>query len=374
MRATLRLVLPPFVAGKLITLLLPMLTVWARAGEAGHPTYADLVQPFGGWDGESYRSIAEHGYPTGPLDLTPGQPGHLWAFLPGYPMLLRCTMYLVRDSTTAGILLSSVCELIALVFLAKLVLHERPGDTETATNSAWLLALYPYAVFMTAVYTESPFLAAATASLYYMRRGNYVYAGLLGFVASTMRVTGLVLFPAMVLDYALRNRSRLRVDALATVLPILPMALFVAYARQQTGDALAFWHVEQSASFNRVTAWPWQGLQNTWSYATAGGGSSFVFGMEVVFGILGLAALVWLATQWRDVAPSLTLYAAGVWVLSTSLVYWLSVPRYLMAMVPVYIAGALVLTRRPVLRLPVLTVLAGWTGSIATLFAIRFVA
>jgi len=163
MASTLRLVLPPFVAGKLVTLLVPMLTVWSHTGAPGHPTYTDLIAPFGAWDAESYRSIAEHGYPAGPLDTSRGAPGHLWAFLPGYPMLLRAAMLVIPDSVTAGIVVSSICELVALVFLAKLVLQERPGDTGAARSSAWLLVLYPYAVFLTAVYTESAFLAATAA-------------------------------------------------------------------------------------------------------------------------------------------------------------------------------------------------------------------
>ena len=374
MGSTLRLVLPPFVAGKLVTLLVPMLTVWSRTGDPGHPTYADLVAPFGAWDGESYRAIAQNGYPSGPLDLTPGQPGHLWAFLPGYPMLLRFAMYVIPDSTTAGIVVSAICELVALWFLARLVMLETGGDRDTARYSAWLLVLYPYAVFLTAVYTESPFLAASIASLYFMRRGDYLRAGLLGAAASCIRVTGIVLVVAMLVDYGLRHRERIRADVAATLLPLLPPILFAVYANALTGDALAYWHVEQSASFNRFVAAPWQGFSATLNYARDGGSNSFVFGFEVVFGVLGLAALVWLLTRWRTIAPSLILFAAGVWLLSVSYQYWLSVPRYLMAMVPVYLAGALLLKRHAVLRAPVFAVLAGWMGFVATLFAIRFVA
>jgi hypothetical protein len=229
-------------------------------------------------------------------------------------------------------------------------------------------------VFLTAVYTESPFLAASAASLYYMRRGDYVRAGLLGALASCLRITGIVLVAAMLVDYVLRHRERIRADVVATLLPLVSPLLFVWYAYARTGDALAYWHIEQSASFNRFVALPWDGLRATWDYARGGGANSFVFGFEVVFGVLGLAALVWLATRWREVAPSLTVYAAGVWLLSVSYQYWLSVPRYLMAMVPVYLAGAILLQRRPVLRAPVFAVLAGWMGFVSTLFAIRFVA
>jgi hypothetical protein len=373
MASTLRLVLPPFVAGKLVTLLVPMLTVWSSS--SGPVSYADLVRPFGSWDGESYRAIAEHGYPGGPLDLTPGHPGHLWAFLPGYPMLLRAAMVVIPDATTAGLLVSAACELIALVFLAKLVLHERHGDTTAAQTSAWLLVLYPYAVFLTAVYTESPFLAAATASLYFMRRGDHIHASVLAAVAVCFRITGLALVPALLVEYLLRRRLRPDARVLACALPFVPLLLYAWYAHATTGDTLAYWHVEQSASFNRMTAWPWDGARATYNLMLGGGANGFIFGMELLFGILGAVAIAYLVLHRDEIAPSLIVFAGFVWVISISLVYWLSVPRYTMAMVPMYLAGADAITRLPWLRLPALAALAGWMGFVSTLLGTgRFVA
>jgi hypothetical protein len=373
MASTLRLVLPPFAAGKLAALLVPMLTVLSSTNEPGRPTYADLMRPFGSWDGESYRSIAEHGYPSGPLDLDLGHPGHLWAFLPGYPMLIRATMLLIPDSTTAGVIVSSVCELVALVFLAKLVLHERAGDVESARFSAWLLVVYPYAVFLTAAYTESPFLAAATASLYFMRRGDNLRACALAALAVAVRVTGLALVPALLFEYLWRRRFRPGFGVLAIALPAVPLLLFAWYAHSTTGDGLAYWHVQQSSSFNRVTAWPWDGLRATFNTAGATG-NSFIFSMEFLFGVLGFIAVLLLARR-RDIAPSLTVYAAALWVMSTSFAYWLSVPRYMMTMVPIYLLGAVLTQGRPQLRIALLVVSAAWMAFIATLLGTgRFVA
>jgi hypothetical protein len=375
MASTLRLVLPAFIAGKLVSLLAPMLTVWNQNGVPGHPTYAELLSPFGGWDGDAYKQLAQHGYPSGPLDLTPDDPGHhhpghLWAFFPGYPMLMRAAMVFFPDATTAGVIVNSLGELVALIFLAKLALHELSGDTESARFSAWLLAVYPYAVFLTAVYTEGPFLAAAVASLYCMRRGQHLRAGILAAVATAIRITGLALIPALLLEYLLRRRWRPQADVLAVLLPVVALLLFLWYAHAMTGDTFAFWHAEQSGSYNRFTSWPWNGLQATWESARGGGRYSFVYAMELIFGVLGLVAVVYLVTRWREIAPSLIVHAASVWVLSVSYTSWLSVPRYLMAMVPLYLAVAVLTRGRPQLRTSILVASAGWMGFVSTLFGL----
>jgi hypothetical protein len=369
-RSALAQVLPPFLAGKLLVLLVAVLTVWSRSGHAGLPTYAEVVQPFGAWDGESYRSIAQHGYPSGPLDLDPGAPGHLWAFLPGFPMLMRAVMLLVPDSTTAGMLVSAVCELIALVYLAKLVRLERPGDADSARFTVWLLVLYPYALFLTAAYTESPFLAAATASLYYMRRGEHVRASVLAALSAAVRITGLALIPALLVEYVMRRGRNPREDVAAALLPAVPLLLFMLYAHAMTGDAFAYWHVEASASFNRTPAWPWSGLIETVRAAGDNtGNTSLFFTTEVVLGVLFLVAIVYMAMRRRRYALSLTAYSAATWVLSCSFVYWLGVQRYMIAIVPVFIVAADLTRNRPELRVALLAVSAGCLAFFTSLLA-----
>jgi len=45
----LRIALPPFVGGKLIGLLVPMLTAWVRSPGVGVPSGSALLQPFALW-------------------------------------------------------------------------------------------------------------------------------------------------------------------------------------------------------------------------------------------------------------------------------------------------------------------------------------
>ncbi|HEV7678991.1 MAG TPA: mannosyltransferase family protein [Candidatus Dormibacteraeota bacterium] len=368
-RSTLAHVLPPFLAGKLLVLVVALLIVWSRNGHAGLPSFAQVIQPFGAWDGEAYRSIAQDGYPGGRLDLSPGAVGHLWAFLPGYPMLVRAVMLFIPSSTAAGMLVSAVCELIALVYLAKLVLLEISGDPGSARFTAWLLVLYPYAMFLTAVYTESPFLAAATASLYHMRRGDHVRASVLAALSAAVRITGLALIPALLVEYAVRRRMRLRTGVFWSLLPAVPLLLFMLFAHLRTGDALAYWHVQASGSYNRILDWPWSGFWATLHSATGSGDSRLFFATEAVAGLLFLLAIVYMAIRRRRYALSLTAYSAATWVLSCSFIYWLGVQRYMIAIVPVFIVVADLTRNRPQLRGALLALSGGCLAALTYLYA-----
>jgi hypothetical protein len=363
------IVLGPFAASKLIGIGVPMLTVWAFSPRVGVPPASTFISPFALWDGAAFAGIAQNGYPSGPLNMTSGAPGHLWAYFPGYPLLVHLASYGIPSTIVAGIVVSAVCELIALVFLAKLVLLER-GDEASARFACWALALFPYAFYLSALYSESAFLAAATASLYYMRRGRDGAASVGAAAAMLVRVTGLALVPALVIEHLIRRRGRPGRGLVAICSSLLSPLLFVAYAWISTGDPLAYLHIEQSGSFNRVFAWPWQGASTTFTAMTASqGGNSFVFGMEMLFGIVGLAAVLWMAWHWRRIAPSFTVYATVAWLMGTSVIYWLSLPRYEMTVVPLYLVAVDLTRRHPRVRPVVLAASAGWMGFVATVAA-----
>jgi len=185
-----------------------------------------------------------------------------------------------------------------------------------------------------------------------------------------VRITGVALVPALIVDHLVRRRGRPGPGLVAILSSLLAPLLFVAYAWRLTGDPLAYLHVERSASFNRLFAWPWDGARATFGSLVGGtNGNSFVFGMELLFGIAGLIAVIWLVWNWRTVAPALTVFAAVAWLMSTSLIYWLSVPRYEMTVVPIYLALADITRRHPRSRPVLIAVSAGWMGFLASVMA-----
>lgn len=358
----LRAALTPFIAAKLVSFLVPVLVVWSTSTVHGHPSYQDITRTFGYWDGQNYIDITEKGYPSGPLDLVPGHIGHLWGFYPGLPILLKTFSFIFRDTITTGIIVNTVGEFVALFFLARLVLLERRGDQGAARFACWMLAFWPDAVFLSVLYTDSVFMAGTIASLYYMRRGDYGRASIAAGVAVAMRITGVILVPVLLIDYLWRRR---RVDGgVVEILGALaPVVLFFQYAKIQTGDFFAYTTVQQSASYGgRQIVAPWSGLQRTWEVSQGNGEANFnfLFLSDVVLGVVGFAALVYFAVNWRRIPLSFTLFSAGVWLLITSLTFWQGMMRYEIAFIPLYLLGADLYRRRPRAATVLLAASAAW--------------
>jgi hypothetical protein len=352
-----------------VSLLVPVLATWEQSTAPGFPTGGELRSAFDQWDSQSYVAIAEHGYPSH-LDFGLGQGGHLVAFFPGYPILVHVVMLVARDAVLAGLLVSSVLELVALRLLAGLVLRER--DLGAARFAVWALAFWPYAAFLGLVYTESAFLAAAAGSLLLARRGRFGPACLVAALACATRVTGVALIPALLVEQLVRHRGRPTPQLGWLLLVPLPLLLFGVYLQVHTGDALAWLHAEGSVSFDyRHLDWPWAGARATWDSAVLSSlpaGSTYVFALEVLFGVGGavVVAALWIR---RTLPLSLLSFCTAVWLLSVCVSYWISVPRYEIAMFPALIAVWDLLARRPSWRAAAVAASAGLFAYGAGLYA-----
>ncbi len=277
------------------------------------------------WDAVSYLSIAAHGYPAH-LDYHD-------AFLPGFPLMVRAVSAITRDGVTAAWVVNAAAESIALWYLGRLVLAER--DTQSATFSVWLLALAPTAVFLVAPFSESSFIASAAASLYYARAGHARQAVVAGALACAFRLTGLALIPAIAIEQLRRTGWRPRSELLLVLLVPLPLALYGLYMQVHIGDALALVHADRLPSFDLQLTPPWTGFTATWHtlVSATDGETRSIFAREVAFGLLGLVlcAGMWVSSR---IPRSLALYCTIAWVMTASLPFWRSQPRYILALFP----------------------------------------
>ncbi|HVC41243.1 MAG TPA: hypothetical protein VND54_04625 [Candidatus Saccharimonadales bacterium] len=277
------------------------------------------------WDATSYLSIAVHGYPAR-LDYRD-------AFLPGFPLIVRAVMIVTRDDVTASWLVNAVAETIALWYLGRLVLGER--DQSSATFSVWLLAVAPTALFLIAPFSESTFIASAAASLYYARAGHAGKAIAAGALACAFRLTGLALIPAVAIEQLRRTGWRPRPAMLLVLLAALPLGLDGLYMQLHVGDALALLHADHLPSFGLQPTPPWTGFAATWHtlVSAANGETRSIFAREVAFGLLGLVlcAGMWASSR---IPRSLALYCTIAWLMTASLPFWRSQPRYSLALFP----------------------------------------
>ena len=194
-----------------------------------------LIKPyfwaFANFDGEHYLNIAKNGY---------GFLEH--AFFPLYPFSMRFIGNLfagtLEDFALAGLLISNVSFIIALIGLYKLVRIDHPK--KIANLTLLLLFLYPTSFYFGSVYTESTFLAFVVWSFYYARKKDYIKSGILGFFASATRFLGVVLLPVLFIEY-LKERKNIKLKkTMALLLIPVGLVIFMYYLYVIEGDPLKF--------------------------------------------------------------------------------------------------------------------------------------
>lgn len=333
---------------------------------SGTPLLSGLRTMLASWDAQSYLHIAQHGYPSRLDDRS----AYLDAFLPGFPLLIRGAAFIIRDDVAAAWVVCLAGEAAGLWYVYKLVLAER--DRGAAVFAVWLIALLPTAVFFSAPFTEAPFMAAAAASLYYARQGRTGAACIAAAAASAMRLTGLALLPALIVECLPQPGRQRRFSGVLLPLLIipLPLLLYCLYMRLHTGDALALFDAQSSASFGHSVAPPWDGFAATWNtMATASDGETrSIFAREVAFGLLGLVACIamWVSTR---VPRSFALYCSFAWLLTASLTFWRSQPRYFLALFPAVIVVADLTRPSRASRVAVIAVSAALMAAATWIFA-----
>jgi hypothetical protein len=160
-----------------------------------------LTAPASAWDAGHYVAIADRGYDL-PLRA---------AFFPLYPVLGRVAGWAVGSPLLGALLVSFAALGAALYLLHRLVALE-VGE-RYAHPAVAVLALFPTAVFLSAIYTESLFLALTVGTFYAARRERWALAGLCGALAAATRNTGVLLVVPLLLVPAARRRDRLWIAA-----------------------------------------------------------------------------------------------------------------------------------------------------------------
>ena len=332
--------------------------VWAPAperlllGEAYGPASDFLFRTFAQWDARWFLQIAEHGYEEVP-DAA--------AFFPVYPAAAHALAWATGSTLVAGVLLSLAAGAAgawALAELARPLLGERG-----ARDAVLYLALYPVAFVLTAFYSDGLFLALAAAAFLAAARGRTLTAGVLAGLATGTRLLGLALLPSLVL-LLWRGREPRALVRLAPLL-FIPAAvgLYALYLDSTLGDPWAFssaqadWDRDPSALGPLGGLWDsvqatGRGTRDLLHIPAGGPGHDERVGLWNVSHFALLAAAAWLTwVAWQRLGPAFGLYSAATLAIVLSVPAagfpLVSLPRFLLADFPLFLALASVTLGRP---------------------------
>jgi hypothetical protein len=336
---------------------------------------------FAHWDATWFAHIADHGYDS----------KQATAFFPLYPLAVRELTHVVRSTYVAGTIVSLVAGGIGVVVvhrIARLFLSETG-----ARDTVLLIALYPIAFVFTAAYSDGLFLALTAGAFLAALRSRPLTAGVLGGLAVGTRLIGIALLPALALLLWPRPFAPRRALVRLAPLLLLPLALglYAIYLQVHLHDAGAFLHAEDvfwqrhTPALGPLTGlWDavksaYQGAAEIVRHLPRGGRAPAGFPHRDqwatwnIVQFLLLVAAIWLTVvAWRRLGAAFGLYSAATIVIFLSspaaVVPLVSVPRFLLADFPLFIALASYTERRSGLRL---VLLCGFSA-IGMLAAIAF--
>jgi hypothetical protein len=311
----------------LVKLALVLVTLFAY-GAAPDPLAA-LGRAWDQWDARHYLYLATHGYSAG------GDAKNLIAFFPLYPALIGAVASLGLPARLAALLISNVTGVIAAILLYEVARVDR--DEKTAFRAAAFFTVFPTAYFLLVGYTEALFCALAFGAVLAARRQHWLASGMLGGLAAAARLTGIALIPFLLIEMA-AHRRRLASVGQALIPPLLTalgIAVYLATNQLVLGNPFAFIAVQRQHWSHTFSA-PWVGFASAvrsitwrvpWEKLTVGAGE--------IAG--GMAAYATATLSWLRLRPADAAYASVVTVMVTFLPFWLSIPRYLLSIYPLFL-------------------------------------
>jgi hypothetical protein len=283
------------------------------------------------WDSVFFVRIAHHGYDAASA-----------AFYPLYPGLVAALGRVFGGQyVLAGVVVSLAASAGAFLLLYRLA-EEKLGAAG-AYRTVVYLAVFPLAVFLGAVYSESLYLLLAVAAFVLAERRAFLAAGVVCGLAILTRATGVALLPALAVIAWPDRRALLRLAAALPVAAVYPLVLWI-----QLDDPWRFWgaqdlwhrHFSKAGPFGGI----WDGIAALWGAAPSGAAPQHATAVNVE-GVVFLALFLALTLiAWRLFGAAYGLFCALSLAIPLSLPSsrWplLSLPRFGLVVFPFFLALA----------------------------------
>lgn len=293
------------------------------------------------WDGLHYINIAQNWYQA------TGEDKYLIVFYPLYPILIKIANFSINNYFISGLIISNICLIISAVLLYKITLLD--FDHDISMRSVKYLLIYPFSFFLSITYSDSLFLCLSLAIIYLIRQKKWVYAGILGGIASASRSFGVLLIVPALIEYLLatniveqiKQKNFLNIKSIINkswFLFLFPIGLFIYYyiCKTITGDwfiSAKYLEEHWTTKFGFFPDTIKTLFLNsvTWGVLPI---SIFLWGTELLLAFLVLFAIFYSINRIRI---SYSAYMMVYWLLMFSLTWLLGAGRYTLGIFPIYI-------------------------------------
>jgi hypothetical protein len=309
------------------------------------------------FDGIQYLSIAGRGYHTEAR------------FFPVFPLLI-IAVSVVFHATQAfgpgqfliGFVLSNfffVWFLCAFYFLLRIDFSRR-----ISLWSTFFALVFPTAFFFGSVYTESLFLLLTTIAFFSARKERWLVAGAAAMIASATRLVGILLFPALLIEFLHQEPILFHVrrllpeevaDVIKRIAPIflspLGLIFFIWFNYAQWGRWLYFLQTQGEVGNSRTVNGLINPLQTLWRYVKillALPRSQYEWWVAVLELVSFTVVVGLLITAWRmkKVRPSYQFFAWSCFLLPALSGTFTGLPRYVLIAFPIFLVSGAIKDRR----------------------------
>jgi len=347
-----------FVAFRVVTEVVAMLSLYGtHVLQVVQRSPGSLISVWNRWDAGWYLDIANLGYAgSSHVQVAPGVYQDGAAFSPLYPALVRgTTKVLPVHPVTAAALVAGIALVFALIGMHRLA--QRDLGARGATLALILMLAFPASFFLGAPYPE-PLLLACLVWCFLAARSRHWWAATLfaGAAVLTKTYTIVLVVPLAIEYVSARGWSLrgLRPDAIAVVAgPAVALGGLILYMQLRLGDGLRFLHAE--AGWGRELSPPWTSIGRavtTMASPASPFDGRLLAAFDVTAPLLLIAAGLYMWRRRQPAYAAFMLLAASVFIFSGVAQ---SVGRYTLTVFPFFIAGAMLLRKRPVIAAVVTT-------------------
>jgi len=285
------------------------------------------------WDAPHYLDLADSWYKS------TGDDAFWIVFLPLFPILVAVADFIPFFSIlNSGFLIAAICALASSVVFYKLLRLDE--NTIVSRFSVLSLFVFPTSFFLFLPYPESVFLLLILLSFLNLRKGNFLIGSVFAMLATATKIAGLALIPVIFTELILHHvkfqkKAKFINAFLVLNLPILGF-LFYLYINYSTfGDILYFLQA-QNQNWNTGFAPVVPAFKQAISFTSDPEFESAIylgFGQMAAF-IMSLVTVIY---SYFKLRRSYFVFSLAFFLIYASMSFWLSFPRYLLSLFPLFI-------------------------------------
>ena len=206
------------------------------------------IDGFVRWDSFWYQAIVDPHPRFLPVGYSHANFFPLYAWVSWIAALLfRLFLDFEHAFFIGGLMVSSIAFLLGLKAVERIAV--RLAGEEAANRTMWLIALFPFSFFFTAVYADALYFCLCAWSLALALERRWYGACAIAVFASLTRIPGIALFPALGLEYLRQHGWRIgpprKALICAAILALAPIAI-ASYFELRYGHPLEFVRARQA--------------------------------------------------------------------------------------------------------------------------------